>query len=312
MEARLKPLVKGILSFGIPALRTTRQLGFETTGAEYCYSVFLRHFSQVAKVTGGEIPRHVAELGPGSSIAVGLAALIAGAEAYVGLDVADNTDDALNLAAFDRLVEMFRARRPVPQSGAFVPVFTPPADWEFPAALLPKLDRSLDPARLERIRADIVEKSGRFIRLVTPWTGVDLLPAGSLDWIFSQSVMEHVDDAPRVYACASRWLKPGGLMSHENDYTCHGVTRHWNGHWSIGPLGWTLLRGRRPYLINRLTHSDHLALLKANQFEILQEIRDLRDADQMPKSRFAPQFKNMSDSDARTAVAFVIARSIAR
>jgi len=311
MEARLKPLVKGILSFGIPALRTTRQLGFATTGAEYCYSVFLRHFSHVAKVTGGQMPRHVAELGPGSSIAVGLAALLAGAETYAGLDVADNTNDEMNLAAFDELVEMFRARRPIPRSGAFVPVFTQPVDWDFPAALLPNLDRSLDPARLAQIRADIVKKSGAFIRLAAPWTGIDLLPAGSLDWIFSQSVMEHVDDAPLVYACASRWLKPGGLMSHENDYTCHGVTRHWNGHWAIGPLGWTLLRGRRPYLINRLTHSDHIALLRAHNFEVLQEILDVRNANQVPKSRFAPQFKGMTDSDACTAVAFVVARSIA-
>ena len=53
VEMKLKPLVKGMLSFGVPALRSMRSPTFEMTGAEYCYSVFLRHFSHIAPLTDG-------------------------------------------------------------------------------------------------------------------------------------------------------------------------------------------------------------------------------------------------------------------
>lgn len=306
---KLKPLVKGTLSFAVPALRSMRSPGFETTGAEYCYSVFLRHFSHIAPLTGGIMPNSVAEFGPGSSIGVGLCALLAGAAAYTGLDVVDSTHAGLNLEAFDRLVEMFRSRRPVPQSGAFAPIFTPAADWAFPAALLPNLEWSLEPDRLRRIRADIADKSGAFIRVATPWTRAGLIAPRSLDWIFSQSVLEHVDDAGEVYDCSRQWLRPGGLMSHENDYTSHDLTRHWNGHWTIGDIAWKALRGRRPYLINRLPHSGHVEMLKARGFEILVELGDVRANEALPRSQFAPPFDRMNVADATTAIVFFVART---
>src|SRR3954454_14027350 len=97
MEIKFKPLVKGVLSFAVPALRSMRAPTFETTGADYCYSVFLRHFSHIAQLTGGGMPKNVAEFGPGSSIGVGLCALLAGATSYTGLDVVDSTHDGFNL-----------------------------------------------------------------------------------------------------------------------------------------------------------------------------------------------------------------------
>ena len=70
MEFRIKPLVKGVLSFALPSLGTghaARDYTGSTDLSEFCYSILLRHF---------------AELGPGSSIGVDLAALIAGAESF--------------------------------------------------------------------------------------------------------------------------------------------------------------------------------------------------------------------------------------
>ncbi len=304
-----KPLLKGMASFVVPSLRNMRSPTFAMTGAEYCYSVFLRHFSHVAPLTGGAVPAHVAEFGPGSSIGVGLCALLAGAETYTGLDVVDCTNDAFNLEAFDKLVAMFRERRAVPQSGTFTPIFTPAADWSFPAALVPNLEHALEPGRLARIRADIVAKSGAFIRVATPWTRADVIAPQSLDWIFSQSVLEHVDDAAKVYDCARLWLRPGALMSHENDYTSHDLTYHWNGHWTIGDTAWCALRGKRPYLINRLPHSAHVAMLKERRFEIPVELDQVRAQEALPQSQFAPAFRAMSAADATTSVVFFVARS---
>jgi hypothetical protein len=309
VEIKLKPLAKGMASFVVPALRSMRSSGFETTGPDYCYSVFLRHFSHIAPVSGGAVPKSVAEFGPGSSIGVGLCALLAGAQTYTGLDVVDCTNEALNLQAFDRLVEMFRARLPVPQTGSFNPIFTPAADWAFPESLVPNLERSLEPERLNRIRADIVAKTGAFIRVATPWTRADVIPRGSLDWIFSQSVLEHVDDAAKVYDCARLWLRSGGLMSHETDYTSHDLTHHWNGHWTIGDAAWRALRGKRPYLINRLPHSAHVAMLNARGFEILTELPQVQADDAVPQSQFAPAFRSMSAADATTSLVFFVARA---
>src|SRR5262245_27516882 len=136
MEFKIKPLVKGTLSFAVPPLRTTHHgATFGTGSSAFCYSVFLRHFSYISQFTNGKVPRVVAEFGPGSSIGMGLAALIAGAELYYGLDIEDHTDSARNLLIFDDLVDLFRRRAPVPSHGLHETTFPPPLKWEFPSGL---------------------------------------------------------------------------------------------------------------------------------------------------------------------------------
>jgi hypothetical protein len=85
MEMRLKPFIKGAASFVFPRFRTTaHKVGSEN--AEFCYSVFLRHYSYAAPHIGNAIPEIVAELGPGSSLGVGLSALICGAKTFLITD----------------------------------------------------------------------------------------------------------------------------------------------------------------------------------------------------------------------------------
>jgi hypothetical protein len=97
-------------------------------------------------------------------------------------------------------------------------------------------------------------------------------------------------------------------MSHENDYTSHDLTHHWNGHWTIGGTLWWALRGRRPYLINRLAHSQHVAMLKARGFALPVELKDVRAQTALPQSQFVPPFDRMPAEDATTAVVFFVAR----
>ncbi|MBM4372890.1 MAG: hypothetical protein FJ098_14650, partial [Deltaproteobacteria bacterium] len=79
----LRQLLWGIATF-VPGVRFLDRRGTGGTGsARYCYSVWLRHLV-LAKDRGllDQVPATVAELGPGDSIGIGLAALLSGATAY--------------------------------------------------------------------------------------------------------------------------------------------------------------------------------------------------------------------------------------
>jgi hypothetical protein len=216
MEFRMKSLVKGVLSFALPSLgtgHTVRDGTGSTDSSDFCYSIFLRHFSYISQFTDGKVPPVVAEFGPGGSIGVGLAALIAGAELYYGLDIIDRTDVNHNLLIFDDLVDLFRRRTRVPSRGVHETTFPLPLDWEFPASIEKNLDRLLDGDRVRSLRYDLSRRSGKFIRMAAPWTKADIVPHHSVDWLLSHSVMEHVDDLEEIYRCCALWLHRGGMMT---------------------------------------------------------------------------------------------------
>lgn len=89
--------------------------------------------------------------------------------------------------------------------------------------------------------------------------------------VLSQAVLEHVDDLAHAYQKMYDWLKPGGVMSHVIDFRCHHTARSWNGHWTYSDLTWTLIRGRRPYFINRAPCSTHASLLRQTGFDVVFE-----------------------------------------
>lgn len=297
MEMRLKPFIKGAGSFVLPPLRSTahRVEGFSSEDAEFCYSLFLRHHSHAAPHFLGSIPGIVAELGPGSSLGVGLCALICGANIYYALDFVDHTDPTVNLRVFDELVEMFRERRPVPRNEA---VFPEPATWQFPTDLVMSNDD-----RLAAIRDDLLNKKNMFIRVAVPWADVQI-PEKSIGWLWSHSVLEHVDDIEHAWKCCAAWLSSDGVMTHNIDYQCHGLTAHWDGHRSINDLCWKILRGRRPYLINRLPHSAQIALARDCGFEIASELV-YTSHPAIPANALAPRFASITLRDQETAMAFV-------
>lgn len=117
--AQVPPVVlaKGILTF-VPGLRAFsrrfRHLEKGTVSARYCYSVWLRHLVMAHDRGLPTNPQVLVEFGPGSSIGTGLAALIAGGAEYFALDIVKSADTAGNLAVFDQLVELFRARADIP------------------------------------------------------------------------------------------------------------------------------------------------------------------------------------------------------
>jgi hypothetical protein len=124
--------------------------------------------------------------------------------------------------------------------------------------------------------------------------------------IFSQAVLEHVDLLEETYKTMRVWLQPDGFMSHEIDYKCHGTADTWNGHWAYADLEWKLMRGRRPWFLNRQPHSVHLDLLRKTGFKII--CNDPQKAESgISKKSLARSLRNATDDDLETSTAFVVA-----
>lgn len=306
-----KAIAEGILSLlpGTAALFTRRgTLG--TGSARYCYSVWLRHLIRSAPHRPEPLDGLVVELGPGDSLGIGLAALLSGASRYIAVDVVHHANVERNLAVLAELVQLFSAHAPVPDSTEFPAVKPELADYSFPSALLPqeRMTRNLDPARVESIAAALrgQAKSEPLVRYVNPEAASEI-PAGSASLVFSQAVLEHVDDLPSVYAACNAWLCEGGVMSHQIDFKSHGTSREWNGHWAYPESIWKLLRGRRPYLLNRKPCGTHLGLLAAYGFDVL-SVERARLPSRLKPNQFAEPFRGIMEDDLTTAGAFVIAR----
>jgi len=79
----LKPVLKGVATM-VPGLHRllARPGGGSTDSAEYCYGVWLKHLTFLWQSGMREMPSSVAELGPGDSLGVGLAALLSGASRF--------------------------------------------------------------------------------------------------------------------------------------------------------------------------------------------------------------------------------------
>jgi SAM-dependent methyltransferase len=282
-----------------------------TDSARYCYSVWLRHLilRNEAGLDGG-IPESVAELGPGDSIGIGLAALLAGTEKYYALDVVAYSDLKSNLTIFDELVQLYRDREPIPGDDEFPSMNPKLRSYEFPQNLLtePLLRITLDPARIDDIRSSIEHADDGRSRIFyrAPWDDEAVIERNSIDLFFSQAVLEHVNNLADVYKSMRRWLKPNGVMSHQIDYRCHGKADTWNGHWTYSDAVWKLIVGRRPYLLNRAPHSEHVRLLKEAGFEILKQ-NLVRSVSALQQKHLAPRFHSLNDEDLTTSGAFIVA-----
>lgn len=311
MQIKIRAVAKGFLTF-FPALN---RLANRTTGgtmsARYCYSVWMRHLCAVSSVRGIFRPRCVAELGPGDSLGIGLSAVLSGVDCYFGLDRKEHAFRKTNLTVFDELVELFRCRAPIPNDVEFPGVVPKLDSYAFPSDLLDDawLLHCLAPERLASIRRVLAAKGGDNelidLRYFAPWDNNAAILPESVDWVFSQAVLEHVDYPELAYASLNKWLRPNGLMSHTIDYGCHGLSKDWDGHRTAGDLLWNIVRGKRPYLINRFSHSDHMEMIHAGGFILLWESKIM--APTLSRNLLAPRFQHLPIEDLSTRSAFVVA-----
>jgi len=308
---RLRRLAIGVASF-LPGVNKLLAKGTGGTGsARYCYSVWLRHLAMAGRRRLNTHPEVVAELGPGDSLGIGLAALISGCGKYLALDVVEHAETERNLRVFDELVNLFKSRAAIPGDDEFPCLKPNLSAYEFPSSLLDedRLGEALEDSRLGRIRASILDtrSPNSSIEYKVPWQAASVIEKASVDMIFSQAVLEHVDDLPSAYGAMRLWLKTTGHMSHQIDFKSHGITDQWNGHWACSNFAWKLLRGRRPFLLNREPHSAHVALLKKEGFRIEHEQRAPLKSNLM-RTALAPRFALITDDDLHTSGSFIVAR----
>ncbi len=306
---KTKLILKGLGTY-IPGIAAYRAKGTGGTNvARYCYSVWLRHLV-MAHRNGlcRESPATIAELGPGDSLGTGLAALLTGTEKYYGLDVVHHTSIEKNLAVLDELVALFRNQENIPGEQEFPRVKPILESYKFPSHIVNQevLARLLDPKRIERLRQSILHMNepGSMIGYVTGSARPKSLPSESLDMIFSQAVLEYVESLLEMYQLMSLWLRPGGFVSHQIDFSCHGLAEEWNGHWSYSDAVWKLIRGKCIWFINRAPHSTHIRFLQKAGFQVVCDIK-VQGAAVKRELRPAPRFAELSLQDRNTRGAFI-------
>jgi hypothetical protein len=302
------PLSKGLLT-SIPFLNAWRK-HYATTGgtdtSRYCYSVCLRHLVMLHRYGFKIAGARVGELGPGDSIGIGLAALLSGATQYLGLDIVPFSAKADLETVFEELVQLYSRREPIPDHNEFPRVRPRLESYKFPAYLI---DWDNFSSRAENVRMELRTDlgAGQFIDYRAPWTSPGESAAASLDLMFSQAVLEHVDDLEGTYKAMSLWLKPGGYASHVIDFTAHGLSPFWNGHWAYSDFQWRLVRGRREFLLNREPLSTHLACIRKVGLEVV-FLKQQYDSNGCNDRDLSKRFRKLDADDLRTRGAVMILR----
>jgi len=299
-------MLKGSLTW-LPALNAWRVRRASTGGSDsprYCYSAWLRHLVSLERYGFKIGNARVGELGPGDSIGIGLAALLSGAAQYIGLDIVPFSAKANLEKIFNELVELYSRSDSIPDNDEF-PRLRPRLDsYVFPRHLI---DLSNFSARAETIRKELRTgvKGSEVVTYQAPWTSPNDIAFGSLDLIFSQAVLEHVDNLDETYQAMLAWLKPGGYASHVIDFSAHHLSPFWNGHWAYSDLQWRLVRGRREFLLNREPLSSHIACAKSGGFAIL-ALDLLRGDNGLKKQELSQRFQVIDHDDVQTRGAMLI------
>jgi hypothetical protein len=254
-------------------------------------------------------PRAIAELGPGDSLGVGMAALISGATRYYAFDAVPHADRRNDLEIFDELVAMFRARAPIPDLTVFPEMALELPSYAFPSHLLvdDHMVAALDPERIRTLRGQLSQAVGESEVIVyrAPWNSPAESEMASIDLLISNAVLEHVQDIDVAYRSIYDWLIPGGWSTHQIDFRSHGLFRGWDGHWACPDWLWGLMQGRRAYLLNRQPFSQHLNAIDRSGLSIVH----LRTQERKPeRERLSSRFTKLDQLDRRTSGAFVSLR----
>ena len=317
MDSKTLRLLLGGLKSYFPVLHPDYSGAVGHTTGAYCYSVWMRHLSLILRAVPSFAPRIVVELGPGDSLGVGCAALLSGADQYIGLDIVAHAKPEHDVQVLDELVELFEQQASIPDGRVFPNLHPKLSSYRFPSRLFtddgPRRIR-LDPARLRAIRAAVAERQDQLydnlpIGYTAPW-GPRTLDRQSVDLVLTQDVLQDMSHEPArselagSFRAMSRWLRKGGVMSHQINFAFPGGLE-WNHHWRHSDAAWRLVRGNRPFFENREPLSTYLALCEDNDFEVVSVKRVEEEG--ISRERAAPRFRNLSDDDFRTSSAHIVA-----
>jgi hypothetical protein len=291
----------------VPGLNAWRRRRASTGGsnsARYCYSVWLRHLVILDKYGFRIKGARVGELGPGDSIGAGLAALLAGADSYVGLDIVPFLAFTNLESIFDELLQLYSLKHPIPDEKEFPGVRPRLQSYEFPDQLI---DWTNFKTRASEIRDEIRGgmNRGRKLKYRAPWNSIGDISPNSLDLVFSQAALEYVVPLEGAYMAISKWLAAGGFSSHIIDFSASYVSPYWNGHWAYSDWEWRLVRGQREFFLNREPLSTHLAFARNFKLDLLHVDPEYTNMG-LKKGSLSPRFRELNIQDLRTRVAMIV------
>lgn len=280
-----------------------------TCSARYCYSVWMRHLIHYYQIKK-DIPRVVAEFGPGDTIGNGVAALLCGVEKYYALDFTRYAGMRKIEMIFDQLLKMMWERSPIPDDSEFPGLYPKLKSYSFPDYILTDeiLEECLSEERVKRIRSDLRQtrngQKAEMIHYLAPWWKENTALI-KCDMIFSQAVFEHIDDYAYVHQVIANIAEVGAVVSHQIDFGCHGCADQWNGHWAYGDFTWRLVYGTRPYFINRAPLAEHINGMLRSGIKIQKCVR-IRGTDGILRRDVSRKYTKMSEKDFHTCGAYVL------
>lgn len=181
--------------------------------------------------------------------------------------------------------------------------------------------RPLLPRVAARIQIDEARLTTFVPRYICPWDSAGHPPA-SIDIAISRAVMEHVParDVPGLFASLRRVVRPGGFMCHSVDNTDHFQHSLPDAHlmdflrYPSDSVKWRLAQVNTQGRMNRLRHSDYLALAREAGWNVvrasarvpphvLQDVLRMRDAGEL-----APEFRDRDPQDLAATATLLVAR----
>jgi SAM-dependent methyltransferase len=267
----------------------------------YYYGLWTKHITQYLDAAGGTMPQTVVEIGPGASLGAGLSALLTGARRYFAFDLIKHTNIAENQQVLDVLSESLRAGTGVRNAKGFPNYSHLLNEDQFAERFFTPdlLQHSLAPDSVDSIsRALHGERSDHTLTYVAPWEDANVYRrlCGEIDFVFSHSVMEHVDDIDRAYRIMGELCRPGGGISHQIDFRSHGLIKPWDAYRTVEDSAWSEICEGNPYTINREPLSRHLAQIEKNGFRIIRLV-PRGTARCLPREKLLPKFRDLSDTD---------------
>jgi SAM-dependent methyltransferase len=252
--------------------RAWRRLGIFRDGRmedpAYGLEVFLRHFRRFAPPAGRGFT--LLELGPGESVATGVIAHAYGAARTWLVDSVDHATRDPN--DYDRLIGVLEERG-------------------HDLARLrgsPGFDKLCEAAGVEYLTGGLASLRS--------------LPGASVDFIFSNAVLEHVprEEFRELLAQTRRILAPGGLCSHEVDLRDH-LNDALNNLRFSAQVWESSLMSRSGFYTNRIRYREMIALFAAAGFRVDVE-EELRWATlPTPRKRMSAEFRGVPEEDLRVS-----------
>jgi hypothetical protein len=281
--------------------------------ARYGYAVWLRHVAMLEKVGVRGPFSTVVELGPGNSVATGICTILSGSTHYIGLDVIRHVAHRSGMSVFRELERLFDAREPIPGPEAYPMVRPILDDYGFPDSVPERITGGGASARDASLLEDLDAiaagaDGGATLRYIVPWTSHSI-PPGTVDLIFSQAALQEVaHDVARsplrdTIEATARWLKPGGVASHQVDFGFYGL-EPWNVHWTWYDWTWKLLRGRRDNFVNREPLSTYVSLMKESGLSIVAIVPD--ELQGAPDDSLRPRFRALPEKERRSRSAHLV------